>query len=86
MNKILSEREKTHGSFNINASYAQGLKRIMHVTQNWGALSTLQKEALEMIMHKIARILAGDANHKDHWDDISGYAQLVSIELEELSK
>ena len=37
---------------------------------------------LEMIGHKIARVLAGDCNHKDHWMDIGGYAQLVVRELE----
>ena len=30
-----------------------------------------------MIVHKIARILAGDPNHADHWHDIAGYAILV---------
>ncbi|WP_257617167.1 hypothetical protein [Campylobacter pinnipediorum] len=35
-----------------------------------------------MIAHKIARILAGNPNYKDHWDDIAGYATLVSKELE----
>jgi len=25
---------------------------------------------------KIARILSGDHNYRDHWDDIEGYAEL----------
>jgi hypothetical protein len=33
---------------------------------------------LEMIAHKIGRVLAGDPNHADHWDDIAGYARLVA--------
>ena len=33
-------------------------------------------EALEMIAHKIARILSGDADYADNWVDIAGYAQL----------
>lgn len=29
-----------------------------------------------MILAKIARIVSGDPNHADHWDDIAGYALL----------
>ena len=31
-----------------------------------------------MIAHKIGRILAGNPDFKDHWDDIAGYAVLIS--------
>ena len=31
-----------------------------------------------MIALKLSRILSGQANFKDHWDDISGYAKLAS--------
>jgi hypothetical protein len=37
---------------------------------------------LEMIAHKIARILSGDPNHRDHWEDIAGYAELVVREID----
>jgi hypothetical protein len=40
-----------------------------------------QIEALEMICHKIARVLNGDPNHHDHWHDIAGYATLVANRL-----
>jgi hypothetical protein len=50
--------------------------------EGWKRLSVGQREALEMIAHKIARILSGDPNHKDHWEDIAGYAELVVRELE----
>jgi hypothetical protein len=46
-------------------------------------LSVSQREALEMILHKIARILNGDPNFKDSWTDIIGYARLVERELSE---
>ena len=45
-------------------------------------LSYQQLEALEMICHKIARIVAGDPDFADHWRDIAGYATLVANELE----
>jgi len=31
-----------------------------------------------MIALKLSRILSGQADFKDHWDDIAGYAKLAS--------
>ena len=73
----LAERKKSHGNFADNAAVIQSLKRIMKDTENWGKLSSAQREALEMIQHKIGRILSGDTNHIDSWHDIGGYAKLV---------
>ena len=50
----------------------------MHSEEGWRRLSHVQKESLEMNVHKIGRILAGDPNEPDHWNDISGYSKLVS--------
>jgi hypothetical protein len=41
----------------------------------------VQREALEGVFTKIARILSGDPNHKDHWSDIAGGAHLVEERL-----
>jgi hypothetical protein len=41
-----------------------------------------QREALDMIAHKIGRILNGDPNYADSWVDIAGYAKLVADRLE----
>jgi hypothetical protein len=40
-------------------------------------MKSSQKESLEMIMHKVARILNGDPNYSDSWHDIAGYAKLI---------
>ena len=53
----------------------------MRLTDNWEELSPAQKESLEMIVHKIARILNGDPNYADSWHDISGYATLIDNAL-----
>ena len=47
----------------------------------WRKLNAAQRESLEMICHKIARILNGDPNYIDNWTDIAGYAVLVEQEL-----
>lgn len=76
---LLAARAMTHGRSDIHAHFSQLLKDIMRSENgNWDSLVMRQKESLEMIAHKIARILAGDSNHKDHWDDIAGYARLVA--------
>lgn len=83
VNEILAERGKTHGKFEDHAKISQDLKTILHYSDNekWELLSNDQKEALDMIAHKIARILNGNADYVDHWADIAGYATLVANRL-----
>ena len=76
INLILAERGKVHGSFEVHALFATRLKAILRDSDN--GFTSAQLEAMDMIQHKIARILAGDPNHIDHWDDIAGYATLVA--------
>jgi len=37
---------------------------------------------LQMVQHKIARVLNGDPTYADNFVDIAGYAKLVADELE----
>jgi energy-coupling factor transporter ATP-binding protein EcfA2 len=75
--KVIAAREHTHGNYINNAHIAQRLKEVMRDGRNWNAtLSNSQRESLEQIATKIARILSGDPNHVDSWLDIAGYAQL----------
>lgn len=75
--KLLEERAKTHGSFAVHARVTQGLKHILRMNEK-NPMPCEHREALDMILHKIGRIMAGDHNFKDHWDDIAGYAVLGS--------
>jgi hypothetical protein len=79
--QLVTERGRTHGDFNDHARASQNIKAAMHYEPGWEKLNNIQKEALEMFAHKIGRILAGDPNFKDHWDDIAGYAQITSERL-----
>lgn len=74
----LTEKKRTHGDFTDHARITQSLKNVMRVEHGFERLSNTQVEALEMIFHKIGRILAGDPNVHDHWDDIAGYAKITS--------
>lgn len=81
---ILDERAKTYGDFLRQASIASDLKCVMYSYTLWtDHLAPDQREALEMMAVKIARILNGDPNHADNWRDIEGYARLVANRLEE---
>lgn len=75
---LLIEREKTHGSFHTNARIAQAIKIIFHENIEPCGFRDVHREALDMIALKLSRILSGQANFKDHWEDISGYAKLAS--------
>lgn len=81
----LAERGKRYGDFAGHADITQRLKAIMSHDEKrwWGKLNDSQREALEMIAHKIGRILNGDPNYLDSWHDIVGYAQLVCNQLQE---
>lgn len=77
LNSTLAERGTTHGDFTENGKVMQQLKLVMRAQPGWDRLTPAQCEALEMIQHKIGRILCGDPNFKDHWHDIAGYAKLA---------
>jgi len=79
---ILEERGKRYGSFESHADIAQDLKAVMRRYVEWNEMHTCHCEALEMMAHKIARILNGDPYYIDSWADIAGYAQLVVDSLE----
>jgi len=77
----LAERGKNYGSFDSHAEYSQDLKNIMRQSPNWKTMAADQREALEMVQHKIGRILNGNPNFHDSWHDIVGYAKLVADRL-----
>lgn len=76
--QLINERAKTHGDYMVQSQITQDLKTIIRFSPNYDKMSAAQREALDMFSHKIGRILAGDPNEKDHWDDIAGYARLVA--------
>jgi hypothetical protein len=84
INALLAERRKTHGDYMMHAVITQNLKRIMrnHIADLDRRLEHDMQETLDMIAHKIGRIIAGNPAEPDHWRDIAGYAQLVANRLE----
>ena len=77
LNSVLEERGKRYGKFTDHAQVTQELKQVItNHTPGQGFDYDVQ-EALDMIMHKVGRIVAGDPNYDDSWRDIAGYAMLV---------
>lgn len=80
----LAERGSRYGKFIEHANITQYLKDALRrkLGPKWDALADDQKEALEMICHKLGRIVNGDPDYVDSWVDIAGYAKLVADRLE----
>lgn len=76
--ELIATRAKTHGNWEIQSRLAQQLKEAVR-RPNWlgETASPDKREALDLIMVKISRIVCGDSNCRDHWEDIIGYAKLV---------
>ena len=85
--QTLQDRGNRYGDFANHASVTQDIKAAMqrHIRHDgekgWAQLNDMHREALEMIAHKIGRILNGDPNYADSWHDIAGYAKLVEERL-----
>jgi hypothetical protein len=84
VSKILSARGDRYGPFLGHAEVTMDLKRVIakHLTKRGKRLADDQQEALDMICHKIGRIINGDPDYDDSWVDISGYAKLVADRLQ----
>jgi len=78
---LLTVRGSTHGDFKSNSVYVQRAKYMVRQQDNWDKLEDYQKEAIDMTLHKLGRILTGDPKFIDSWRDIVGYNQLVVDQL-----
>jgi hypothetical protein len=83
LDALLEARGRTHGDYAVHALITQDLKRVIahHVADLDRRLDDDMQESLDMVAHKIGRIIAGDPGFADHWADIAGYAQLVANRL-----
>ena len=84
----LTERGIRYGAFVGHAQVTQSLKLCItsHLESRGKHLAPDQQEALDMICHKIGRIINGDENYADSWIDIAGYAKLVADRLEGIAR
>jgi transposase-like protein len=83
VDETLDARAVEYGKFIEGAEVMQMLKRVVQNALNNRdkTLAHDQAEAMDMIIHKIGRIVNGNPDVVDHWLDIAGYAQLVADRL-----
>ena len=84
VDETLDARAVEYGKFIEGAEVMQMLKRVVlnALNNRDKTLAHDQAEALDMIIHKIGRIINGNPDVVDHWLDIAGYAKLVADRLE----
>ena len=75
---VLQERGATYGDFRAVAHRSQSIQTHLRLDDSTKRYNDVQREALQMIASKLARIASGDANHRDSWIDIAGYAKLAA--------
>lgn len=80
--KLLEERGKSHGEYSEHAAATQGIMDVLMSHRNWKHLPPMVRESLHMFAHKMGRVVTGDPCHKDHYDDIAGYATLISQRIQ----
>lgn len=81
--EILAERGNRYGEFATHAAITQEIKHAIRQGPRFTQLEDDMVEALDMIAHKIGRIVNGDPRYADSWVDIAGYAKLVADHLQE---
>ena len=78
--KTLEDRDREYGKFSSVANMAQELKRTVDMYDK-GDLDNDQREAIDMILLKISRIINGNPKNIDSWHDVAGYATLIENRL-----
>lgn len=84
VDNILDQRATQYGKFIEGAEVMQMLKQVVRtsVQKRGTALAFDQLESIDMIIHKLGRIVNGNPDNVDSWRDIAGYATLVADRLE----
>ena len=80
---VLTERGSRYGNFEDHARITRAIKYEIRQGDSFTKMEDDMVEALDMIAHKIGRIVNGDPRYADSWVDIAGYAKLVADRLQE---
>ena len=79
--ETLKERGSRYGNYLAQTKISKALQNRMRQTSSYHELDPDMQDALEMIAVKVSRILNGDPDYADNWEDIAGYATLVANRL-----
>jgi len=75
----LHDRGASYGDFKTHAKISQAFKLLLEelCTETEKVLPDYQQEAIQMVFHKLGRVVNGDHMYIDSWRDMVGYLQLV---------
>ena len=73
---LTNERKSTHGDWDTQSLLFDALLIRLTAAPGWYNLNHMQRAALINITQKMSRIVCGNPDEPDHWDDIAGYAFL----------
>lgn len=83
--EITTKRASVYGYYLHNAIVSQAIKSAMRNIPDpdnegigWDSLPVDVRDSLEMMACKISRIVTGNPEYLDNWDDIGGYAKIVA--------
>lgn len=79
--KERGSRYNLNGEYKDHARLTQSMKECCRKHKGWTTCPPDMQEAIDMILHKIARVINGDPYYIDNWVDIEGYSRLVSRKL-----
>jgi len=87
MNKfdeILKERGSRYGDFEMLSDISQTMKELWYISQNsdFKEPTKAMNEAMEMVLHKLARCFNGDRYYKDNIVDAINYLRLYLQSIE----
>lgn len=72
---VVVARDSSYGGFSGISTTCQSFKDIARTCPSWENLSPCEREGLDMIFHKITRILYSPNKIRDSWVDIGGYVR-----------
>lgn len=79
----IDKRDKIYGPYSVNSDLCQAIKDLFRRRPGYAALLPSERESLDMIFHKVSRIVVGaeagapPPARVDSWHDIVGYAKLA---------
>lgn len=82
--EITKARGSVYGPFLHNAVVGQAIRSALRNLPNpdndrhWEDLPLDVREGLDYIAGKMSRIVTGDPEYLDNWDDIGGFAKIVT--------
>jgi len=87
----IAARHKQYGEYSVNSDLCQAIKDLFRVRPGYKALLPYERESLDMIFHKVSRIVVGaedgapPQSRTDSWHDIAGYAKLSEDRVKDVN-